>query len=175
MTHWGVYCYIHCLQLKPDPDFSCPNAPYVLVLYRESLSTLLLMRVKGYRAVCLEEAGSPRPTQSLTRALYLNQASGTRLHLLTTSWLLISFCVVLFVSLSLVGVWGLGWGGVGGLQWPKKKKKRKKRCQAYTIFLYHGTESHNRFFQSYYKANPASDLHTEHKRRIVRFWSLPFK
>lgn len=69
-------------------------------------NALCLMRVKGQRAVCLEGAGSPRHTQSLTLALYLNQASGSRLPLskailLTSSRSLISFCAMLFVSLSL--------------------------------------------------------------------------
>lgn len=138
------YRYIHCLHHKPDPSFGCPNAFYVLVLCRESLSlstrsVLLLMRVKDHWAVCREEAGSPRPTQSLTRALYLNQASGALLHLLTTSWLLISFCVVLFVSLNLDGVW------VGGFC--TGLKKDAKRMQ---FFLHHDTQTHNTFFQSYY-------------------------
>lgn len=51
MAQWDVYCYINCQHYKPDPDFSCPNASYVLVPCRESLSTrsgLLLMRVKGH-------------------------------------------------------------------------------------------------------------------------------
>lgn len=69
-------------------------------------NALCLMRVRGQRVVCLEGAGSPRHTQSLTLALYLNQASGFRLPLskailLTSSRSLISFCAMLFVSLSL--------------------------------------------------------------------------
>lgn len=88
-------------------------------LSRFTRNGLLLMRGKGHWAVCLEEAGSPRPTQSLTWALYLNQASGTQLHLLSTSWLLISFCVTLFVSLCRLGfVVGVVWGV--GVDWPKK-------------------------------------------------------
>lgn len=53
MAQWDIYCYIQYLHYKPDPDFICPDASYVLVLSRESLflstrSGLLLMRVKGH-------------------------------------------------------------------------------------------------------------------------------
>ncbi len=73
--------------------FLCPCTPLRASSYQKCP---LLMRVKGQRVVCLEGAGSPGHTQSLTLALYLNQALGFQLPLskailLTSSRSLISF------------------------------------------------------------------------------------
>ncbi len=80
--------------------FLCPCTPLRASSYQKCP---LLMRVKGQRVVCLEGAGSPGHTQSLTLALYLNQALGFQLPLskailLTSSRALISFCHVICLS-----------------------------------------------------------------------------